>query len=143
MFRFIFCLHFINCFLGNFFEDTNFLKSDYNLPNSNKNIDLSNIAGNVSSSGSSGGDEQNENYNNSTQPDTINDDSNNTLEDLNANEKSDKTNEMAKNNGDEEKYNFNWKPRVRKVVIPGEPKRICIVKVIPVPVDKYGNIWKP
>lgn len=37
---------------------------------------------------------------------------------------------------------YDWSPRVRKVVVPGKPRKICIIKVIPIPVDKEGRPWK-
>ncbi|EJW02295.1 hypothetical protein EDEG_03268 [Edhazardia aedis USNM 41457] len=36
---------------------------------------------------------------------------------------------------------FDWNPIVKKVVIPAEPRRVCIVKIVPVPVTKDGTPW--
>ncbi|KAM0688478.1 hypothetical protein COBT_000263 [Conglomerata obtusa] len=37
---------------------------------------------------------------------------------------------------------FDWSPKIRKVVVPGKPRIVCIVKVIPIPVTKDGKPWK-
>ena len=36
---------------------------------------------------------------------------------------------------------YDWSPRTKKIVVPGEPRRVKIVRIVPVPVDKEGNPW--
>lgn len=36
---------------------------------------------------------------------------------------------------------YNWSPRVKKLVVPGVPRKLKVVKIVPVPVDDDGNAW--
>lgn len=31
-----------------------------------------------------------------------------------------------------------WRPKIKKIIVPGKPREVCVVKVIPIPVDKNG-----
>lgn len=42
---------------------------------------------------------------------------------------------------EEKSPSFDWSPKVKRVVVPGEPRKICIIKVIPIPVTKDGRPW--
>lgn len=48
----------------------------------------------------------------------------------------------AKNDADEDANGYDWSPKVRKIVRPGKPRVVCIVKVVPIPVTKDGKPWK-
>jgi hypothetical protein len=44
--------------------------------------------------------------------------------------------------GDQDEEAYDWSPKIKKVLVPGRPREICIVKIVPVPVTKDGKPWK-
>lgn len=36
---------------------------------------------------------------------------------------------------------YNWSPKVKKMVVPGIPRKLKVVKIVPVPIDDDGTAW--
>lgn len=36
---------------------------------------------------------------------------------------------------------YNWSPKLKKLVVPGVPRKLKVVKIVPVPVDDDGRTW--